>query len=81
MTATRTSLPRGRTIYLEASCHACHGPNAEGVRDIPRLDGLAYVYLKAWLEQWGIKPEQPYPLIGQFDLDQCAGTRFTIHIP
>jgi cytochrome c553 len=39
---------RGRTIYLEgipeaniASCYACHGPNAEGVRDIPRLGGLA----------------------------------------
>ncbi len=72
---------KGRTIYLEASCHARHGPPAKGVRDIPRLDGLAYVYLKARLEQWGIKPEHPYPLIGQFDLDQCAGTAFTIHIP
>src|ERR1700676_1702723 len=35
---------RGRTIYMEGipeanivSCYACHGPNAEGVRDIPRL--------------------------------------------
>ena len=28
------------------SCYACHGPNAEGVRDIPRLGGLAYFYLK-----------------------------------
>lgn len=51
---------RGRTIYLEGipeanivSCYACHGPNAEGVRDIPRLGGLAYFYLKARLEQWG----------------------------
>jgi cytochrome c553 len=51
---------RGRTIYLEgipeaniAACYACHGPNAEGVRDIPRLGGLAYFYLKARLEQWG----------------------------
>jgi len=51
---------RGRTIYLEgipeaniASCYACHGPNAEGVRDIPRLGGLAYFYLKERLEQWG----------------------------
>ena len=51
---------RGRTIYLEGipeanivSCYACHGPNAEGVRDIPRLGGLAYFYLKGGLEQWG----------------------------
>ena len=51
---------RGRTIYLEGipeanvvSCYACHGPNAEGVRDIPRLGGLAYFYLKARLVQWG----------------------------
>jgi cytochrome c553 len=35
------------------SCYACHGPDAEGVRDIPRLGGLAYFYLKSRLEQWG----------------------------
>jgi cytochrome c553 len=34
-----------------ASCYACHDPNGEGVRDIPRLGGLAYSYLKARLEQ------------------------------
>jgi cytochrome c553 len=41
-----TLASRGRTIYLEGipeanivSCYACHGPNAEGVRDIPRLGG------------------------------------------
>lgn len=51
---------KGKTIYLEgipeaniASCYACHGPNAEGVREIPRLGGLAYFYLKSRLEQWG----------------------------
>ena len=51
---------RGRTIYMEGipeanvvSCYACHGPDAEGVRDIPRLGGLAYFYLKGRLEQWG----------------------------
>jgi len=50
----------GRTIYMEgipeaniAACYACHGPNGVGVRDIPRLGGLAYFYLKARLEQWG----------------------------
>lgn len=51
---------RGRAIYMDgipeaniASCYACHGPNGEGVRDIPRLGGLAYAYLKARFEQWG----------------------------
>jgi cytochrome c553 len=35
------------------SCFVCHGPNAEGVRQIPRLGGLSYSYLKRRLEQWG----------------------------
>jgi len=50
----------GRTLYEEgnpdsnvAACIACHGPNAQGVREIPRLGGLAYTYLKRRLEQWG----------------------------
>jgi cytochrome c553 len=66
--------PRGRTIYLEGipeanivSCYACHGPNAEGVRDIPRLGGLAYFYLKGRLEQWGqgyhSTPGSPMPMV------------------
>ena len=65
---------RGRSIYLEGipeanivSCYACHGPNAEGVRDIPRLGGLAYFYLKGRLEQWGqgyhSGIESPMPLV------------------
>ena len=51
--------PLGRAIYEEGSpdadivaCAACHGPNAEGVREIPRLGGLSYAYLKRRLEQW-----------------------------
>lgn len=35
------------------SCLACHGPNAEGIRGIPRLGGLSYSYLKKRLQQWG----------------------------
>jgi cytochrome c553 len=65
---------RGRTIYLDGipeanivSCYAFHGPNAEGVRDIPRLGGLAYFYLKGRLEQWGegyhSGIESPMPLV------------------
>jgi len=45
----------------------CHGPNAEGVRDIPRLGGLAYFYLKGRLDQWGqgyhSGMESPMPLV------------------
>ncbi len=50
----------GRVIYQEGlpdsnivACVACHGPNAQGVSEIPRLGGLAYTYLKRRLEQWG----------------------------
>jgi cytochrome c553 len=35
------------------SCLVCHGPNAEGTRQIPRLGGLSYSYVKKRLEQWG----------------------------
>jgi cytochrome c553 len=65
---------RGKAIYLDGipeanivSCYACHGPNAEGVRDIPRLGGLAYFYLKGRLEQWGqgyhSGPGSPMPMV------------------
>ena len=36
-----------------AACVVCHGPNAEGVNEIPRLGGLSYSYVKRRLEQWG----------------------------
>ena len=49
----------GRAIYQEGmpdanivACVVCHGPNAEGLGQIPRLGGLAYSYLKGRLEQW-----------------------------
>jgi cytochrome c553 len=64
----------GRVIYLDGipdanivSCAACHGPNAEGVGDIPRLGGLGYGYLRRRLEQWGegyhVAAKQPMPRI------------------
>ena len=50
----------GRTIYEVGipesnivSCLVCHGPNAEGVREIPRLGGLSYSYLKRRLRAVG----------------------------
>ena len=56
----RERVATGRAIYQEgipdsniAACVACHGPNAQGVSEIPRLGGLAYTYLKRRLEQWG----------------------------
>ena len=56
----KQSAALGRTIYLEGmpeanivACIACHGPNAEGVGEIPRLGGLAFTYLKRRLKQWG----------------------------
>jgi cytochrome c553 len=65
---------KGKTIYLEGipeanvvSCYACHGPNAEGVRDIPRLGGLAYFYLKGRLKHWQqgyhSTPGSPMPMV------------------
>jgi cytochrome c553 len=64
----------GREIYFEgipeydiASCSACHGPNAEGFGQIPRLGGLSYSYLKRRLGQWGegyhVAAEPPMPHI------------------
>lgn len=52
--------PLGKTIYQLGmpdlnivACVVCHGPNAEGVGEIPRLGGLGYTYLKRRLETWG----------------------------
>ena len=34
------------------ACQACHGPAAQGVREIPRLGGLSYYYVKRRLNDW-----------------------------
>jgi cytochrome c553 len=65
---------KGKRIFMEGipeanivSCYACHGPNGEGIRDIPRLGGLAYFYVKERLEQWGQEyhstADPPMPLV------------------
>jgi cytochrome c553 len=41
--------PEANTV----SCAVCHGPNAQGIREIPRLSGLSYYYLKRKLTEWG----------------------------
>ena len=43
---------RGMPDDNVVACVACHGPNAEGIAAIPRLNGLAYTYLKRRLEEW-----------------------------
>jgi cytochrome c553 len=69
----RVLVERGQTIYLQGipdanivACLACHGPGGQGVREIPRLGGLSYFYLKRRLEEWGqgyhSAPASPMPL-------------------
>jgi len=51
-----------------AACQACHGPEAQGVREIPRLGGLSYSYLKRRLEQWSQGQDAwgiPMPKVGR----------------
>ncbi len=49
----------GRRIFQDGvpasnivACIACHGPRAQGAREIPRLGGLAFTYLRRRLAQW-----------------------------
>jgi cytochrome c553 len=74
----------GRTIYREgmpdsniAACIACHGPDAQGVREIPRLGGMAYSYLQSRLEQWqegyDMSARHPMPHVAsKLSADQIA---------
>jgi cytochrome c553 len=56
----RALAERGQVIFVQGipeanivACLACHGPGGEGVREIPRLGGMSYFYLKRRLEEWG----------------------------
>ena len=49
----KTLFEDGNPAANKVSCAVCHGPNAEGIRDIPRLSGLSYYYLKRKLTEWG----------------------------
>jgi cytochrome c553 len=70
----RALVEKGQTIYLQGipeanivACLACHGPAGQGVREIPRLGGMSYFYLKRRLEEWGqgyhSAPASPMPLV------------------
>ena len=71
----RRLVAEGKTIYElgipgsnVVSCLVCHGPNAEGVREIPRLGGLAYSYLKRRLAQWG----EGYHAVGTYPMPRVG---------
>lgn len=70
----RVLAERGQTIYAQGipetnivACLACHGPGGQGVREIPRLGGLSYFYLKRRLQEWGqgyhSAPKSPMPMV------------------
>ena len=55
----RNLVPRGKTIYEEGipesnvpACSACHGPDAKGRDEIPRLAGQLYPYTVKALRNW-----------------------------
>src|SRR5215467_4672478 len=58
--APRRSLALGKQIYEEglpesnvAACFACHGTDAQGQNEIPRLAGQLYEYMVGQLTGWG----------------------------
>jgi cytochrome c553 len=58
--APRQLVAEGKRIFEDgvpdanvAACAACHGPNATGTREIPRLAGQLYPYLLKELTNWG----------------------------
>jgi len=70
----RALVEAGKAIYLQGipeanvvACLACHGPAGQGVREIPRLGGMSYFYLKRRLEEWGqgyhSAQSSPMPLV------------------
>jgi cytochrome c553 len=83
----RGAAERGQAIYLQGipeanivACLACHGPAGQGVREIPRLGGMSYFYLKRRLQEWGqgyhSAPASPMPLVastlGPDDIEALA---------
>ena len=72
----RNLAAEGKTIYESGnpianivSCAVCHGPKGEGVRQIPRLGGLSYHYLKRRLKQW----QEGYHQAAAAPMPQVAG--------
>ena len=68
--APKRLIAQGKAIFEDglpdaniAACAACHGPNASGNGQIPRLAGQLYPYvimaLRNWGKERGQKPSQP----------------------
>lgn len=66
----RNLVAKGRSIFMNgipqrnvAACAACHGPNATGHGEIPRLAGQVYPYvvveLRNWTKERGQNPANP----------------------
>ena len=83
----RALVEAGQAIFLQGipeanvvACLACHGPAGQGVREIPRLGGMSYFYLKRRLEEWGqgyhSAQTSPMPLVastlGQDQIEALA---------
>lgn len=58
--APRRLMAEGKKIFDDgvpeanvAACAACHGPDAPGVREIPRLAGQLFPYIVKELANWG----------------------------
>jgi len=63
--APREFVPLGRQIFQDglpdsniAACAACHGPDAKGHEQIPRLAGQLYSYVVRALGDWGTERGQ-----------------------
>jgi cytochrome c553 len=66
--APRHLVATGRTIFADGlpednvpACSACHGPEAKGQGEIPRLAGQLYPYLVKELTNWGTERGQGVP--------------------
>jgi cytochrome c553 len=77
----------GASIYMDGvpendivSCAACHGPNGEGIGEIPRLGGLSFAYLRRRLAEWNegfdVSAAPPMPHIASklspYEIDALA---------
>jgi cytochrome c553 len=77
----------GASLYIDGSpendivsCAVCHGPNGEGIGEIPRLAGLSFAYLRRRLAEWNegfdLAAAPPMPHIasrlGPYEIDALA---------
>lgn len=71
----RELVEKGAALYRDGvpaanivTCVVCHGPNAEGIGEIPRLGGLSFDYLRRRMTEWtqGYHPSaRPMPQVAR----------------